>query len=89
MRFQEFVLVVAGVVCIFVFFWTLSAMCSQPTIAHAANWLSALAFALLGPIWSLQITNSVTSTRMVLGFFTIIIGFLAALVAPPFQLACH
>jgi hypothetical protein len=89
MRVQGFVLGAIGIVCVAVFAWSLTTICSQPTIAHAANWLSTLAFALLGPMWAFQVAGSPTSSRIVAGFSTIVVGFLAALVAPPFQLACH
>jgi hypothetical protein len=60
-------------------FWLLSCslivMCSQPTIAHAANWLSTLAFALLGPLWAFQVVSSATSSRMFAGFSTVVMGF--------------
>jgi hypothetical protein len=89
MRVHGFILVVIGVVCVAVFAWSLTIMCSQPTIAHAANWLSTLAFALLGPLWAFQVISSATSSRMIAGFSTVVIGFLAALIAPAFELACH
>jgi hypothetical protein len=57
------------------FAWSLIVMCSQPTIAHAANWLSTLAFALLGPLWAFQVVSSATSSRMIAGFFTVVMGF--------------
>jgi hypothetical protein len=89
MRVQGFVLAAIGVLCVAVFAWSLSTMSSQPTIAHAANWLSTLTFALLGPMSASQVAGSAVSSRMIAGFSTVIVGFLAALVAPPFQLACH
>ena len=89
MRVQGFVLVAIAVVCVAVFAWSLTMMCSQPTIAHAANWLSTLAFALLGPLWAFQGISSATSSRMIAGFSTIVVGFFAALVAPPFEFACR
>jgi hypothetical protein len=88
MRVQGFVLAAIGVVCLAVFAWSLTTMCSQPTIAHAANWLSTLAFALLGPLWAFQVVSSATSGRMITGFSTVVLGFLAALVAPAFEIAC-
>jgi hypothetical protein len=88
MRFQGFVLIAVGVACVVIFGWSLTVMCSQPTIAHAANWLSTLAFALLGPLWAFQVVSSPTSGRMIAGFSTVVIGFLAALVAPAFEVAC-
>jgi hypothetical protein len=87
MRVQGFVLVAIAVVCVAVFAWSLTMMCSQPTIAHAANWLSTLAFALLGPLWAFQVVSSATSSRMIAGSSTIGIGFLAALIAPAFEVA--
>jgi hypothetical protein len=89
MRVQGFVLVAIGVFCVAVFAWSLTMICSQPPIARAANWLSTLAFALLGPLWSLQVGRSAASGRMIAGFSTVVMGFLAALIAPPFELACH
>jgi hypothetical protein len=85
---KELVLVAVGVVCVAVFAWSLTIMCSTPTIAHAANWLSTLAFALLGLLWAWQVASPAPS-RMIAGFSTIVVGFLAVLVAPAFEFACH
>jgi hypothetical protein len=83
------VLIAIGVVCVAVFAWSLTIMCSTPTIAHAANWLSPAAFALIGPMWASQSAGTAIRTRMIVGFSTVVIGFFGALVAPPFELACH
>jgi hypothetical protein len=88
-RVQGFILVAIGVVCIAVFAWSLTGMCSQQTIARAANWLSTLSFALLGPMWSLQVASSAGSSRMIAGFSTVLTGFFGAMIAPPFEFACR
>jgi hypothetical protein len=89
MRLKEIALLAIGVICVAVFAWSLTMMCSRPTIAHTANWLSTVAFALLGPLWALQEASPATSSRMVAGFSTVLIGFFGALIAPPFEFACH
>jgi predicted membrane protein len=89
MRDKEIALLAIGVICVAVFAWSLTIMCSRPTIAHAANWLSTVAFALLGPLWALQVASPATSSRMIAGFSTVVIGFFGALIAPPFEFACH
>jgi hypothetical protein len=86
MRQKELVLIAIGVVCAVVFAWSLTITCSTPTIAHAANWLPTVAFAFLGPMWASQAPSS---ARMIAGFSTVVVGFLAALVAPAFEFACH
>ena len=89
MRLKEIVLIASGVVCVAVFAWSLTMMCSRPAIAHAVNWLSTVAFALIGPMWASQTAGAATRSRMVVGFSTVVIGFFGALVAPPFEFACH
>jgi hypothetical protein len=89
MRPKEIALIALGVVCVAVFAWSLMMMCLSPTIAHAANWLSTVAFALLGPMWASQTAGSATRSRMIAGFSTVVVGFFGALVAPAFELACR
>jgi hypothetical protein len=86
---KELVLIAIGVVCVAVFAWSLTIMCSTPAIAHAANWLSTVAFALIGPMWASQSAGTAITTSMIVGFSTVVIGFFGALVAPPLEFACH
>lgn len=87
MRLRESVLVAIGLVCVAVFAWSLTITCSHPSIAHAANWLSMVAFALLGPMWASQAANPATRMRMIVAFSTVVVGFFGVLIAPPFDFA--
>jgi hypothetical protein len=89
MRQKELVLVAIGVVCVAVFAWSLTIMCSTPAIARAVNWLSTVAFALVGPMWAAQTAGAATRSRMIAGFSTVVIGYFGALVAPPFEFTCR
>jgi hypothetical protein len=89
MRARDIIFIAIGVICLAVFAWSLTTICSRPTIAHAANWLSTVAFALLGPVWASQGPSNAIGKRMIYGFATVVIGFFGALIAPPFEFACH
>jgi hypothetical protein len=89
MRFRESILVVIGLVCAAVFAWSLTRICSAPLFAHIASWLSPLAFAALGFVWALQAEGYAPRTRVVAAISPIVIGFLAVLIVPPFDFACH
>ena len=89
MRFREVALVAIGLVCLAVFAWSLTIMCSRPAIAHPANWFSSVVFALLGPAWATSNVVPVSNGRMIPAFLTVVIAFFGVLVAPPFELACR
>ena len=89
MRLRESILVVIGLSCAAIFAWSLASICSAPLVAHIASWLSPLSFAVLGFVWALQAEGYAARTRIVAAISPIVIGFLAILIVPPFDFACH
>jgi hypothetical protein len=81
MHAREVVLLAIGIICIVAFAWSLTIMCTSPTLAHSANWLSTLGFASLGPIWATQHAGPVVGGRMIAAFATVVISFFGVLIA--------
>ncbi len=74
MGLSEFVLVLAGIAAGIVFGWGIAVICSQPHMAYALFWFSAIFFAVLGSIWAFQARAYGMKTRVAVSVATIAVS---------------
>jgi hypothetical protein len=74
MRLSEFIFGVLAVLCGAAFGWALTMVCSHPEAAQIFYWISAIAFAMLGPVWALQASGYSMTTRGIMSASTVILS---------------
>jgi hypothetical protein len=75
MGISQFIFSVLGMILFGTAFgWARVMVCSHPEAAQAIYWISAVMFAMLGPIWAFQASGYSMKTRSIASVSTVVIA---------------